>query len=223
MNNMKKSLQSAISTWVTAAIVLTVGILCIVAQNADGDVSGNAYDAISIVLGVTLIVVSTLGLVLNILVLKRAANAITLANGIILALGIYLVVEKTAGFLLYVLTDYAAYVLAVVGALFVCDAILVLVFGLVKKADVKTFLVPVCVEAIIGAAALVLGVLALPSVNVIDKRLTIFGIILIVYALFLVFVGVFTFLGKSIRPEKKDAIDAKAEETKPEATEAKEE
>ncbi|MBQ2470957.1 MAG: hypothetical protein II508_00005 [Acholeplasmatales bacterium] len=221
---MKKSLQSAITTWVTAAIVLTVGILCIVAQNADGNAAGNAYDAISIVLGVTLIVVSTLGLVLNILVLKRAASAITLANGIILALGIYLVVEKTAAGLLYILTDYAAYVLTVVGALFVCDAILVLVFGLVKKADVKTILVPVCVEAIIGAVALVLGILALPSVNVIDKRLTIFGIILIVYALFLVLVGVFTFLGKSVRPEKKnDAIDAKAEDAKPEATEAKEE
>jgi hypothetical protein len=221
---MKKSLQSAITTWVTAAIVLTVGILCIVAQNADGNAAGNAYDAISIVLGVTLIVVSTLGLVLNILVLKRAASAITLANGIILALGIYLVVEKTAAGLLYILTDYAAYVLTVVGALFVCDAILVLVFGLVKKADVKTILVPVCVEAIIGTVALVLGILALPSVNVIDKRLTIFGIILIVYALFLVLVGVFTFLGKSVRPEKKnDAIDAKAEDAKPEATEAKEE
>jgi hypothetical protein len=221
---MKKSLQSAITTWVTAAIVLTVGILCIVAQNADGNAAGNAYDAISIVLGVTLIVVSTLGLVLNILVLKRAASAITLANGIILALGIYLVVEKTAAGLLYILTDYAAYVLTVVGALFVCDAILVLVFGLVKKADVKTILVPVCVEAIIGAVALVLGILALPSVNVIDKRLTIFGIILIVYALFLVLVGVFTFLGKSVRPEKKnDAIDAKTEDAKPEATEAKEE
>ena len=221
---MKKSLQSAITTWVTAAIVLTVGILCIVAQNADGNASGNAHDAISIVLGVTLIVVSTLGLVLNILVLKRAASAITLANGIILALGIYLVVEKTAAGLLYILTDYAAYVLTVVGALFVCDAILVLVFGLVKKADVKTILVPVCVEAIIGAVALVLGILALPSVNVIDKRLTIFGIILIVYALFLVLVGVFTFLGKSVRPEKKnDAIDAKTEDAKPEATEAKEE
>ena len=221
---MKKSLQSAITTWVTAAIVLTVGILCIVAQNADGNAAGNAYDAISIVLGVTLIVVSTLGLVLNILVLKRAASAITLANGIILALGIYLVVEKTAAGLLYILTNYAAYVLTVVGALFVCDAILVLVFGLVKKADVKTILVPVCVEAIIGAVALVLGILALPSVNVIDKRLTIFGIILIVYALFLVLVGVFTFLGKSVRPEKKnDAIDAKTEDAKPEATEAKEE
>ena len=220
---MKKSLQSAITTWVTAAIVLTVGILCIVAQNADGNAAGNAYDAISIVLGVTLIVVSTLGLVLNILVLKRAASAITLANGIILALGIYLVVEKTAAGLLYILTDYAAYVLTVVGALFVCDAILVLVFGLVKKADVKTILVPVCVEAIIGAVALVLGILALPSVNVIDKRLTIFGIILIVYALFLVLVGVFTFLGKSVRPEKNDAIDAKTEDAKPEATEAKEE
>ena len=155
---------------------------------------------------------------------KSLQSAITLANGIILALGIYLVVEKTAAGLLYILTDYAAYVLTVVGALFICDAILVLVFGLVKKADVKTFLVPVCVEAIIGAVALVLGILALPSVNVIDKRLTIFGIILIVYALFLVLVGVFTFLGKSVRPEKKnDAIDAKAEDAKPEATEAKEE
>ena len=39
---MKKTLQSAITTWVTALIVLTVGILCIVAQNTEGDVSGNA-------------------------------------------------------------------------------------------------------------------------------------------------------------------------------------
>ena len=127
--NMKKTLQSAITTWVAALIVLTVGILCIVAQNTSGDVSGNAYDAISIVLGVALIVISTLGLVLNILLLKRAANAITLANGIILALGIFLVVEKTAGELLHILTNYAAYVLSVIGALFVCDAILVFVFG----------------------------------------------------------------------------------------------
>lgn len=215
---MKKTLQSAVTTWVTALIVLTVGILCIVAQNTEGDVSGNAYDAISIVLGVTLIVISTLGFVLNILLLKRSANAITLANGIILALGIFLVVEKTAGELLHILTNYAAYVLSVIGALFVCDAILVFVFGLVKKDDVHTFLVPVLFEAIIGITALVLGVLALPSVNVIDKRLTIFGIILILYSIFLAFASLFQFLGKSASQKKSDAIDAKAEEAKTEDT-----
>ena len=73
-------------------------------------------------------------------------------------------------------------------------------------------------EAIIGIAALVLGVLALPSVNVIDKRLTIFGIILILYSIFLALASLFQFLGKSASQKKSDAIDAKVEETKSDDT-----
>ncbi len=208
---MKKTLQTAITTWITAAIVLTVGILCIVAQNANGDVTSNAYDAISIVLGVTLIIVSALGLILNALVLKRTAAAETLVNGIILAAGIYLVVQKQAGYLLHVLTDYSAYVMLVIGCLFVVDAILVLVFGLKAKADKKVLIVPVLAEFILGAVAVVLGTLALPSVNVISKRLTILGIILITYALFLVAVGVLSFLGKDPR-KSNEAVDVEVKE-----------
>lgn len=215
---MKKTLQSAITTWITAAIILTVGILCIVAQNADANSSGNAYEAISIVLGVTLIVVSALGLVLNALVLRRTAAAATLVNGIMLAGGIFLVVQKQAGNLLVLLTDYSAYVILVVGCLFVVDAILVLIFGLKAKMDKKALIIPVAAEFILGAVAVVLGTLALPTVNVISKRLTILGIILIVYSLFLVFVGVLALLGKSPR-KPNDVIDAQTTETKPEVEE----
>lgn len=204
---MKKTLQSAITTWITAAIILAVGILCIVAQNTDNN--PEAYDAISLVLGITLIVVASLGLVLNALVLRRTATAETLADGVMLAGGIYLVVQKSAALLLTLLTDYAAYVILVLGALFVLDAILVLVFGLVHKSEVKAFIIPVVVELVLGSLAVVLGALALPSVNVISKRLTIFGVILLVFAVFLVLVGVLSFFGKKTDTvSSEDVVDA---------------
>ena len=200
---MKKNLQSAITTWITAAIVLVVGILCIVAQNAnDINTSADAANAISLVLGIAFIVVGSLGIILNALVLKRTATSETIADGIILAAGIFFVVQKTVADLIVILTDYVAYVLVVVGCLFALDAILIMVFGLVKKAKTKVWVIPCAIELLIGAVAIVLGVLALPSVNVIDKRFTIFGIILIVYGVFLALSGVFALLGKSLKTEK---------------------
>ena len=199
---MKKNLQSAITTWITAAIVLVVGILCIVAQNAnDINTSADAANAISLVLGIAFIVVGTLGIILNALVLKRTATSETIADGIILAAGIFFVVQKTVADLIVILTDYVPYVLVVVGCLFALDAILIMVFGLVKKAQTKVWVIPFAIELLIGAVAIVLGVLALPSVNVIDKRFTIFGIILIVYGVFLALSGLFALLGKSLKTE----------------------
>ncbi len=197
---MKKNLQSAITTWITAAIVLVVGILCIVVQNAnDINTSSDAANAISLVLGIAFIIVGSLGILLNTLVVRRTATSETIADGIILAAGIFFVVQKTVAGLIGLLTDYVPYVLVVVGCLFAVDAILIMVFGLVKKTETKVWVLPFAVELVIGTVALVLGILALPSVNVIDKRFTIFGIILIVYGVFLALSGLFTLLGKSLK------------------------
>ena len=199
---MKKNSTQAITTWITAAIILVVGILCIVAENADYSSVYDAANAISIVLGVVLITVGSLGLLINLCFQKRLGNSQALSSGVILATGIFFIVEKSVAALIALLTNYVPYVLLVVGALLVLDAVVILVFALVKKNGVKDVLIPFVVELLIGGVALVLGILALPSVNVIDKRVTIFGIILIVYALFLCLSGVLSLLGKDLKSKE---------------------
>ncbi|MCR5231664.1 MAG: hypothetical protein K6B64_03355 [Acholeplasmatales bacterium] len=197
---MKKNLQVAITTWITAVIMLVIGILCIVAQNAtDYNAQSDAANAISLVLGIVFIIVGSLGIIINALLLKRTATATTIAAGVILAAGLFFVIQKTVVDLIRLLVDFVPYVLVVVGCLVILDAIIILVFGLVKKSNLKALIIPLAIELVIGIVALVLGILALPSVNVIDKRLTIFGILLIVYALFLAFTGVLTIMGKSLK------------------------
>ena len=52
-----KDLSKKISLWITAAIVLTIGILCIVAGAAAGDKAGaDAYKGITLVLGIVSLV-----------------------------------------------------------------------------------------------------------------------------------------------------------------------
>lgn len=196
---MKKNVQVAVTTWLTAIIMIVIGILCIVAQNAtDYNAQSDAANAISMVLGIVFIIVGSLGIIINALLLKRTATSTTLSAGIILAAGLFFVIEKTVAELIALLTNFVPFLLVVIGSLVILDAILVLVLGL-KNKQAKAVVIPVVIEVVIGVVALVLGILALPSVNVIDKRFTIFGILLIVYALFLAFTGVLTIMGKSLK------------------------
>ena len=201
---MKKSLQNAISTWISAALLLVVGILCIVCENSDAQTGGNAANAISIIVGVVLVISASFGLILAVLVAKKVLNPATIAYGAILAAGIYFIVCKTLTGLLGVITDYAPFVILIMGILLVLDATLVLVLGLKAKRSGNEFILPVVLEYVIGAFAIVVGVLALPSVNVISKRLTILGIILIVYGVAMLGLGFLVFQGKQIKPSKKD-------------------
>jgi hypothetical protein len=220
---MKKNLQTAITTWITAALVLTIGILCCVA-GGNNESSADAYKAISMVLGIALIIVSGLAIVLSCLVLKRTATAETLGEGITLAAGIYFVADTAlGGTLLSVLVEYVPFILLVVGSLFVVDAILILVFGIVKKALAKAFIIPFAVELVIGAVAIVLGALALPSVDVITHgaKFIILGIILIVYAAFLILSGVLSLIGKNVKNSDVNENVVEAEATEATAEEAK--
>ena len=87
--------KERLGKWITAAIIIVVGILCIVAGAAmggnDPETAKNALDGISITLGVILIVVGALALALGVVVTilaKKGFLVVALPGAIVLALGI---------------------------------------------------------------------------------------------------------------------------------------
>ena len=136
-----KNLVEKISAIITAAVVLVIGILCIVANSAE-EGSAEAFEGISLTLGIVFIIVAALALVFEIVLLVMAKGGLLLkasaiSSGVLLALGIFFVTNKTAaGTLLAMFLEFVPYVMIVVGSLLVLDAIFTLVFGLIKKEKV---------------------------------------------------------------------------------------
>ncbi len=223
--------------WVEAAIILVVGILVIVAGATLGngsydvatgtytDVAADTLTAISYVLGIAFIVVGALGLVMAgiaAIVSKKGFAAAGMAGGIVLAAGIWFVAKTQAANLIGLLIGYVPFVMIVVGAVILVDAVLLLVNGLRDK-NIKGVLVAVIIEAIVAVVSIVLGVLCIAENGEGDTIITqgaqliIFGIIVVVYGA-LVALSTFIALPKSvtvIAVEKKE--EPKAEE-KPEET-----
>ena len=186
--------KKSIGKWITAAVILVIGILCIVAGAAAGDQSGaDAYKGISLTLGITFIIIAALAIVLGLVgsILTKNETAFLTAGvgaAVTLAAGIFFVNnEYTAGNLIDLFIYFVPYVLIVVGAVIAVDATLTLVFAIVKK-NFSKVLVAVIIEYIIAAVSIVLGCLAIGNDPVIkhNVQLVIFGVIVIVYALFMV-------------------------------------
>ena len=186
--------KKSISKWIIAAVVLVIGILCIVAGAAAGEQSGaDAYKGISLTLGITFIIIASLAIVLGLvgsILTKNETTFLTAGVGaaITLAAGIFFINnEYTAGSLIDLFIYFVPYVLVVVGAIIAVDATLTLIFAIINKNTSKA-LVAVVVEYIIAAVSIVLGCLAIGNDPVIkhNVQLIIFGIIVIVYALLMV-------------------------------------
>ena len=186
--------KERLGKWIQAAIILVIGILCIVAGAAMGgnswEAAQDALDGISITLGVILIIVGALSLVLSIVVAiiaKKGFATVAIPGAVILAFGISLVVAKYAATLLLILLTVIPYLLIAVGAVVLGDAIFNLITGIVKK-NVKAVLVGVIVAMVIGVAAIVLGALCIGEKPVIAQsaQLIVFGIIVCLVAVLLV-------------------------------------
>ena len=186
--------KERLGKWIQAAIILVIGILCIVAGAAMGgnswEAAQDALDGISITLGVILIIVGALSLVLSIVVAiiaKKGFAAVAIPGAVILAFGISLVVAKYAATLLLIILTVIPYLLIAVGAVVLGDAIFNLITGIVKK-NVKAVLVGVIVAMVIGVAAIVLGALCIGEKPVIAQsaQLIVFGIIVCLVAALLV-------------------------------------
>ncbi len=200
MEFVKKSL----SKWVEAALILVIGILVIVAGAqmgntsvdalVNGNGSGDTIKSISLVLGWSFIVIGSLGILAGIFASvfsKAGFAAAAISAGVTLAAGIWLVVRQQAGNLMFVLIGFVPFVMIVVGAVLAVDAGFIGFKGIKDKALKKTL--PAMIFGIVMAAAsIVLGALCIATTENGDTiiagnvQLIIFGIILVVYACFLV-------------------------------------
>ena len=180
--------KKSISTWINAAIILTIGILVIVMGAARVDQGGaDAAEAISVVLGIALIVVSSLALVLAIvggILSKLGFAAAGVSAGVSLALGISLVVGKSAAGLISLFIYVIPFALVVVGAVILADAIYMLVMAILGKASPIAHIISI----VVGVAALVLGILCIGNDPVIpfNAQLIVFGIVVCIAALIMV-------------------------------------
>lgn len=188
---MSKNLINKISAVISAVVILVIGILCIIANNAqEGNDAATAFEGISLTLGIVFIVVSVLALALEITLIVLAKGgallkASAIASGVLLALGIFFCANKTsAGTLLAMFLNFVPYVMVVIGGLLVLDAILTLVFGLMAKKETKAVVIVFVIKLVIGALAILLGALAMGDNWLGNNKFTIFGIILIIYAVF---------------------------------------
>ena len=209
-----------ISKWASALVLLIVGILCIVAGAAKDE---SAYRGISITIGIALLVVAALVVIIALVAAiaskgEKSFGSIAAIATITLASGIFFVAEQGRGAeLIALLLSFVPYVLVVAGSIIVVDGILAIVFGFVKK-NVKAGVITGAVSIIIGAVAIVLGALMLSNVIDMNVRFIVFGILLILFAIFAVLV---TFVKTpSINFKKKEAVDAEVKEVPAEENKA---
>ena len=179
--------KERIGKWIQAAIIIVVGILCIVAGaaigNNDPSSAQDAINGISLTLGIILIVVGSLSLLLAFLVVflaKKGFAAVAIPGAILLAFGISLVVVKYAFTFINLLLVVVPYLLICVGAVVVLDAIFNCVFAILAK-NLKGVLVGVVVGLVVGAVAIVLGALCIGDKPVIEygAQLIVFGVIVV--------------------------------------------
>ena len=182
--------RERLGKWIEAAIILTVGILCIIAGaqagNQDIGAAQETLNSISTVLGIILIVVGSLAIVLGVVVAllaKKGFLPVALPGGVLLAFGISLLVKPYAGQLIGLFLYVLPFLLICVGAVILCEAIFTLVFA-IKDKKVKAVLVLVIVLAVVGIAAIVLGALCVGDDPVIktNVQLIVFGIVLVLMA-----------------------------------------
>lgn len=232
--------KKSINKWIEAALILTIGILIVVAGAQLGNTTINwesgtvnnpsedALNAISLVLGIAFIAIGSLVIIAALVAAifnHKGFAAAASGAGMTLAIGIWLVVARTAAQMLMLLLGFVPYALIVVGSVMLVDAAFILVNGIREKA-MKKAIPAFVVGLVVSAASIVLGALCLAKNSKGDTIITqgaqliIFGVILIVYAAYLVLatfvptveVVVVKTVGHGEEEKKADVVDASAKE-----------
>lgn len=181
---------------IISVLTFIVGILCIIVGAASGETSAEAYQNIGRVIGVSLIIIGSIAVVCALcLTILTRRNAIGLAGGSasILAAGIYLVVNETVcGTLILLFIYYVPYFLLVTGILSVAEVIVTALLS-IKQDSFKNILITLIVGSIGGVIAIIIGALAVGNDPVIphDVQMIIFGVILMLVALFMTCTSLF--------------------------------
>ena len=183
--------KERLSKWIQAAIILVIGILCIVAGaqlSNDIGASQDAVNAISLTLGITMIVVGALSLCLAIFVgisIGKGFAAVATPGAMLLAIGVSLVVLKYAFDFIAIFISVVPYLLLAMGGVTLLEGCFILLKAIRTK-QVKAAIIEVIAGFIIAAVAIVLGALCIGENPVIakDAQLIIFGIIVALVGLF---------------------------------------
>ena len=187
--------KERLSSWIQAAIILVVGILCIVAGAAIGsnnlETAKNTIDAMNIVIGIVLIVVGSLSLILSVLVAvlaKKGFAAVAAPCAILVALGASILVWGYFYSFIDILIKVIPFLLIALGAIVLADAIFTYVLAL-KAKEGKKALTGLIVGCLVAAVAIVLGALCIGSANTepvikYGAQLIVFGIVVCLVACF---------------------------------------
>ena len=182
--------RERLGKWIEAAIILTVGILCIIggAKMGGNDLEGakDALNGISVVLGVLLVIVGSLSVALGIVVAclaKKGFLPVALPGGVLLAFGISLLAKHYAADLIGLFLYVLPFLLICIGVVILGEAIFTLVFA-IKDKKVRAVLALVIIFAIVAIISIVLGALCIGDDPIIKKniQLIIFGIVLVLMA-----------------------------------------
>ena len=195
--------KERLGKWIQAAIILVVGILCIVAgAKLSGDsleaiaTAQDTLDGISLTIGIVMIVFGALSLILAIIfgvMVGKGFAAVGALGAILLAIGVSLVVVKYAYTFIDLLLKVVPYLLIAMGAVVLIDACITLVKAISAKQAKGTIIAFVC-ALLIAAGAIVLGALCIGDDPVIK-----YGVQLIVFGIIVCLVGLFQFLGTFIK------------------------
>lgn len=205
--------KERLGKWVQAAIILVVGILCIVAGavlGGDNPLDAqDALDGISLTLGITLIIVASLSLILAFVagfLAKKGFAAVAIPGAAILAIGISLCVAKYAATLITLLITVVPYLMLTIGAVILLDACFT--FGLAAKDKATKKALPAFIVGLVVAVlAIVLGALCVGNDPVIK-----FGVQLIVFGIIVVLVAVFQVVTTFVKlPDTVVVVAAKEE------------
>jgi len=185
--------------WIVAAIIITVGILCIIAGAKFTDKSleqviitePEVLNNISYVLGITFIVVGSLSFILAVCIAifaKKPLAVLALPGATLIGVGASLVVLKYAYYFIELLLKVAPYLLIAVGAVILLDACVTLIRALMAKKAKEALVAFIC-ALVLAAAAIVLGALCIGDEPVIK-----YGVQLIVFGIIVVLAGFFRVL-----------------------------
>ena len=189
-----------LSRWIEGAIILVIGILCIVAGakmgGDDWNAAVDALNGISIILGVILIIVGSLSVVLSVIIgllAKKGFAALALPGAFLLAVGISLVVVKYAANLISILLAVVPYLLIVVGAVILLSCGFMLFLSIKEKKGTAA-IAGLIIAMAVAIAAIVLGALCVGNDPVIKSHVQ-----LIVFGIVVALSGCFTILSTFIK------------------------
>lgn len=204
--------KERLGKWISAAILVVIGILCIVAGAKLGNnnpmEAADALDAISLTLGIVMIIFGALSLVLAIAVTVMVGKGFAMVGApgaMLLAVGISLVVAKYAATFIYILLIVVPYLLIAMGGVVLVEVIFTLV-NAIKAKQIKGAIVGIVFGCLVAVGAIVLGALCIGDDPVIK-----YGVQLIVFGIVVALVGLFQILATFIKMPDTVVVVSKSE------------